>query len=205
MSWPGERQRHAMSSRGIQSVRPGMLLDARGIPIHGMPDTFWVVTKPSQYSTVADVLFDSDISYLINQVRGGLAEKDIVGVYADPDDAKEAMLDAMYDAQLKDTSWEPFVERWGMNYESLQAFADEMGFQSVGDLTSSLSPKSLYRKNETKFVEVFSNYGEPEHLQAEKLDEPYLVALRREHEEYFESHGVKQGGHGFSPRTRGEQ
>jgi len=44
--------------------------------------SFWVVEKPSTSSTLDDICFECEnIAYLINQVRGGLSEKDIKGVF----------------------------------------------------------------------------------------------------------------------------
>jgi hypothetical protein len=44
--------------------------------------SFWVVEKPSTSATLDDICFECEnIAYLINQVRGGLSEKDIKGVF----------------------------------------------------------------------------------------------------------------------------
>lgn len=44
--------------------------------------SFWIVEKPSTSSTLDDICFECEnIAYLINQVRGGLSEKDIKGVF----------------------------------------------------------------------------------------------------------------------------
>ena len=44
--------------------------------------SFWVVEKPSTSATLNDICFECEnIAYLINQVRGGLNEKDIKGVF----------------------------------------------------------------------------------------------------------------------------
>lgn len=42
---------------------------------------FWVVTKPTKDSTLADILFESDLLYLSVQFRGGLAPSDIICIY----------------------------------------------------------------------------------------------------------------------------
>ena len=61
--------------------------------INGMPEKFWVVMKPSPGSGLEDILFASTFARLMNQVRGGLHEDEIVGIYADEDEARgEAML-----------------------------------------------------------------------------------------------------------------
>lgn len=42
---------------------------------------FWVVTKPTNVSTLGDIIFECDIKGLGNQFRGGLNSDDIVGWY----------------------------------------------------------------------------------------------------------------------------
>ncbi len=44
---------------------------------------FWVVTKPTELSVIEDILFETDIKGLFNQVRGGLKEEDIKGLTKD--------------------------------------------------------------------------------------------------------------------------
>ena len=56
--------------------------------IHGLSNTFWVVTKPSRVSELGDICFACTFKQLMNQSRGGLREQDIVGVYADEAEAK---------------------------------------------------------------------------------------------------------------------
>jgi hypothetical protein len=56
--------------------------------IEGMPEKFWVVTKSSPVSTLVDIYFPCDFERLMLQVRGGLQEDDIVGIYADEDEAR---------------------------------------------------------------------------------------------------------------------
>lgn len=52
--------------------------------------SFWVVEKPSTSSTLDDICFECEnIAYLINQVRGGLSEKDIKGVFKKEAKAKK--------------------------------------------------------------------------------------------------------------------
>jgi len=61
--------------------------------ISGMPETFWVVTKPSPGSELVDVCFACTFERLLLQGRGGLHENEIVGIFADEDQARgEAML-----------------------------------------------------------------------------------------------------------------
>jgi hypothetical protein len=56
--------------------------------IHGLSNTFWVVTKPSRVSELGDICFACTFKQLMNRSRGGLHEQDIVGVYADEAEAK---------------------------------------------------------------------------------------------------------------------
>jgi hypothetical protein len=57
---------------------------------HGLPDQFWVVLKPSTFSETEDILFACTFERLINQVRGGLVEDEIVSIYADEGEARQA-------------------------------------------------------------------------------------------------------------------
>ena len=58
--------------------------------IHGLPDQFWVVTRPSEFSTSEDILFPCTFDRLMLQARGGLQEDEIVGIFADEDEARRA-------------------------------------------------------------------------------------------------------------------
>jgi hypothetical protein len=57
---------------------------------HGLPNQFWVVLKPSPVSTPEDICFACTFERLILQVRGGLTEDEIVGIYADETEARQA-------------------------------------------------------------------------------------------------------------------
>jgi hypothetical protein len=57
--------------------------------IHGLPEQFWVVTKPSPVSQLCDIYFACTFERLLLQGRGGLHENEIKGIYADEDEAKE--------------------------------------------------------------------------------------------------------------------
>ena len=48
---------------------------------------FFVVEKPSKDSTKDDILFQSDIFYFANQIKGGLNTEDVVGIYKNKSDA----------------------------------------------------------------------------------------------------------------------
>jgi Arc/MetJ-type ribon-helix-helix transcriptional regulator len=48
---------------------------------------FFVVEKPSKDSTKDDILFQSDIFYFANQIKGGLKSENVVGLYKNKSDA----------------------------------------------------------------------------------------------------------------------
>ena len=50
---------------------------------------FWVVTKPTIESNLADILFESDLFGFILQVKGGLKGYEIVGIYTNYSEAKK--------------------------------------------------------------------------------------------------------------------
>ncbi len=54
---------------------------------HGVPEVFWLVLQPSPRSELGDICFRCDLQQFARQVRGGLDEEDIVGVFADEGDA----------------------------------------------------------------------------------------------------------------------
>ena len=56
--------------------------------IHGLPETFWVVTKPNRASELGDICFACTYKQLMLQARGGLHENDIAGIYANEAEAK---------------------------------------------------------------------------------------------------------------------
>lgn len=52
---------------------------------------FWVAEKPTTSTTsVDDIVFESDIIYFANQIRGGLKEKNIIGFFKTQESAKKA-------------------------------------------------------------------------------------------------------------------
>jgi len=62
------------------------------VQVHGVPERFWVVTKPSPFSEMADVCFPCTFERLLLQGRGGLHEDEIVGIHADEGEARQAAL-----------------------------------------------------------------------------------------------------------------
>lgn len=57
--------------------------------IHGMPDKFWLVVSPSPNSTFIDICYETDFGGFARQIRGGLDEATIVGIFAKADEAAE--------------------------------------------------------------------------------------------------------------------
>jgi len=50
--------------------------------------SFWVVTNPTKDSTHADVVFKTDLKGMMQQIGGGLRERDIAGLYKNEHTAK---------------------------------------------------------------------------------------------------------------------
>jgi hypothetical protein len=60
--------------------------------IHGLPETFFVVTRPYPFSELRDILVAYGFEELLRQGRAGLHEDDIVSIHGDEDKARaEAM------------------------------------------------------------------------------------------------------------------
>jgi hypothetical protein len=57
---------------------------------HGLPEEFWVVTRPSQFSTSEDILFPCTFERLMLQTLGGLQEDEIVGIFAEETEARRS-------------------------------------------------------------------------------------------------------------------
>ena len=57
--------------------------------LQGLPETFWVVTKPTEVSALDDICLACTFERLLLQGRGGLHEDDIAAIFADETEAKE--------------------------------------------------------------------------------------------------------------------
>ena len=55
--------------------------------VQGMPQRFWIVTAPTTESAFDDICFECDFGRLLQQVRGGLREEDIVAIVLDGSEA----------------------------------------------------------------------------------------------------------------------
>jgi hypothetical protein len=56
---------------------------------HGLPEKFWLVVSPSPNSTFVDICFDCDFEGFARQIRGGLDEAKIIGIFAEANVAAE--------------------------------------------------------------------------------------------------------------------
>ncbi len=66
---------------------------------------FFVVEKPkSKNDKVDDIMFESTVTYFANQVRGGLDEKTVLGIYKDKMSAKNRASEAIkeFETTLKE-------------------------------------------------------------------------------------------------------
>ena len=57
--------------------------------IHGMVNRYWIVTRASPVSELADICFPCSFEQFMLLNRGGLKEEDIVGVFADEEEARK--------------------------------------------------------------------------------------------------------------------
>ena len=55
----------------------------------GLPETLWFVVSPTPASELGDICFECDFERFALQIRGGLDERKIVGIFADEGEAKE--------------------------------------------------------------------------------------------------------------------
>jgi hypothetical protein len=51
-------------------------------------DRFWLVCKPSAFSELADICFETDIGGLYLQFKGGLDPSEILAVYTNREEAQ---------------------------------------------------------------------------------------------------------------------
>ena len=56
---------------------------------HGLPETLWFVVSPTRNSEFGDICFECDFERFALQIRGGLDERKIVGIFADETEAKD--------------------------------------------------------------------------------------------------------------------
>ena len=66
---------------------------------------FFVTEKPTlKNDTVDDLVFESTVSYFANQVRGGLDEKTVLGIYKQKSDARRVATEAIkeFETTLKE-------------------------------------------------------------------------------------------------------
>ena len=60
--------------------------------IHGLSSTFWVVTRPNRISELGDICAVCTYEELMKRTRGGLHEKEIIGIFAEETEARQSAL-----------------------------------------------------------------------------------------------------------------
>lgn len=66
-----------------------ILNEAAYAPVTDEIGSFWIVEAPQKNSTLEDIMFEcKDLAYFANQIRGGLKESDIKGIFKDEAKAK---------------------------------------------------------------------------------------------------------------------
>lgn len=85
---------------------------SKAFKINDKVGTFWVVTRPlSNSPTIDDIMFESDIIYLSNQIKGGLKEDEIVGFFKDKGEAQKIADNIMKNPSSESaTSWDSLSE-----------------------------------------------------------------------------------------------
>lgn len=82
-----QSRRHSLASQGISTGRKSKIdyvmypKKTQRITMVNSVGKFWVVTSPTNVSTLGDILFQADVPYMMNQARGGLKESEILGIY----------------------------------------------------------------------------------------------------------------------------
>jgi len=58
------------------------------VELQGFPATFWIVTKPTPVSEMGDICFETNMLEFACQVRGGLDDALIHGIYVNQSEAE---------------------------------------------------------------------------------------------------------------------
>jgi hypothetical protein len=113
--------------------------------VHGMPETFWVVTKPSPVSELADICFACTFERLLLQARGGLNEDDIIAVHADEGEAKKAALRLLgkYPVRPEDATFADVVV-----HVMVQPVAEEITARELGEAAVEAVLNAVHRAEE---------------------------------------------------------
>jgi hypothetical protein len=82
-----ERSRSAATVRRKKSLKK--YREKNEMLLHGIPDRFWVVTKPDESSEMGDICCSATIESLMHRAKCGLRQADIVGIYDDEELALE--------------------------------------------------------------------------------------------------------------------
>ncbi len=101
--------------------------------VHGMPQQFWVVTKPLPVSEPEDVCFPCTFERLLLQGRGGLHEDEIVAIHADEGEARQAALRLLgiYPVRPQDAVFAEVVVNVMVTPNDEEMTAEELGEAAV--------------------------------------------------------------------------
>jgi CO dehydrogenase nickel-insertion accessory protein CooC1 len=66
--------------------------ETNAMRINGLSNTFWVVTRPNRVSELSDICCACTFRQLMKRTRGGLHEKEIIGIFADEAEARQVGL-----------------------------------------------------------------------------------------------------------------
>ena len=73
---------------------------------------FFIVEKPSQKSTIEDVVYETDVKELIDHVKGGLKFESILGLYKQKSDARRAGTEALKEMEASIKEMEDAMEEY---------------------------------------------------------------------------------------------
>jgi hypothetical protein len=108
--------------------------------INGMPEQFWVVTRPSKVSQLCDICFACTFERLLLQGRGGLHENEIMGIYADEDEAEEEAMRLLgeYPVRPQDSAFFEVVVNVMVQPKVEELTARELGKAAVDAVRSAI-------------------------------------------------------------------
>ena len=134
--------------RHIEQFRKGTTME-----LHGMPETFWVVTTPSPGAEMADICFACTFERLMRQVRGGLQEDEIVAIYADETEARKAAARLLgeYPVRPQDAMFAEVVVHVMVTPKSEDMTARELGeaaIEAVANAVHDAEQRGHYHRQE---------------------------------------------------------
>lgn len=121
-------------------------------------DKFWVVTKPTNISTLADILFESHLSGqggMEYQFLGGLKGEDIVGVFSKYEEAKAVADTLLADIKKKNPKKELIQEE--LKEEKKEPVKEEVKqFDTVKEMVSSIEGE---KKEKYRLIRLKDGWG----------------------------------------------